>query len=99
MPVKITKKQPTGKVEIQKPKQAAIHTEVPMGKMVAETPDMCNVGVQLGATKKIGEFDYFKFSVTLHKPCIEEEIDSTFAEIKAWVDAKAEEIMLESESN
>ena len=48
----------------------------------------CNVGVSLGHTKALKQFENIKFQVSLHMPCTAEEIDQTYDFVKDWVDNK-----------
>lgn len=58
------------------------------------TAPMANVGVSLGMTKNLGNYNNIKFQVSLHIPCLPtaEEIDNAYEEAKAWVDSKVEQI-------
>lgn len=78
----ITKKHSTG-VETAE--------EEPVGPVVAKTHPMANVGLSVGATVNLGNFNNAKFSVSLFMPSEldKESLDSTFEFINEWVEAKA----------
>ncbi len=76
----VTKETPDGVV--------AQHSEVVGEHLFAEP--MCNIGVSAGATMPVVAYGNVKIGVSLNMPCVEEELDETFAVAKAWVDAKME---------
>lgn len=89
-----TVKQGKAKITVKKGTDAQSEEKVEVvgdPKLYAEPP--CNVGLSLGATLKIGEYNYFKADVSLHMPCLEEDIDKIYKEAKEWVDDRLGEIM------
>lgn len=53
-----------------------------------------NVGVSIGLTRNLGNYESVKITVSLFMPCnpVEEEINSTYDEVKGWVDTRIEHI-------
>ena len=76
--------------------QSSDSIPVASGVQSVATPT-ANVGLTVALTKNLGNYESCKFSVSLHMPClpIEEDIEDTFAAVKAWVDAKTTEILNE----
>lgn len=60
-----------------------------LGTVVASAP-MANVGISMGMTRNIGDYNNVKYQVSLHIPCAvdPEEIEATYNEGKEWVETK-----------
>ena len=59
-----------------------------------------NVGVSMGLTKNLGDYNNIKFQVSIHMPCHPDaqDIEDTYEQCKAWVDSKVNAINEEIES-
>jgi hypothetical protein len=53
-----------------------------------------SITVSCSVTRNLGNYESLKFQVSLTMPCVptEGDIEETYAEVKAWVDNKVEEI-------
>lgn len=80
----VTKEHKDGSVEQSKEEVAEIISDKPMA----------NVGVSIGLTRNLGNYESIKFTVSLYLPCINtpEEVNQAYEEAKGWVDAKVEQI-------
>ena len=47
-----------------------------------------NVGMKLGRTINIGDYNSVRFDVSLHAPCYKGEEDAVFDYVKNWVEEK-----------
>lgn len=58
-----------------------------------------NIGVSMGLTKNLGEYNNIKFQVSIHMPCQPDaqDIEDTYEQCKAWVDDKVNAINAEIE--
>lgn len=48
------------------------------------------VGTTRGLTLNIGDYEFARIDVTLNVPCNPDEVDTTYENVEAWVDAKIE---------
>jgi len=64
-----------------------------LGEVLSSEP-MAEVHVGVGLTRSIGKYEFVRFDVSLTIPCAatETDINDTYAEAKAWVDARITEI-------
>lgn len=95
----IIKKQATGKTSVQpmkagKPDGVPIETEEVLAHEVSQEA-MATVGLSLGYTKNLGNYESAKVSVSLHLPCepVEARIDMAFGIVEHWVNKKMESIV------
>lgn len=60
----------------------------PVPAVIGESPVV--VGVSVGITRNLGNFESLKISVTLSVPCVQDadEIEETYTNAKNWVDSK-----------
>ena len=97
MPVILTKHKATAKATIEKKGMPVQEKEFKMGEVLS-TEAMANVGVAVGMTKNLGNYESVKVQISLHMPCApdSEVIDQTFAFIEEWVDKKMEAALAET---
>lgn len=69
----------------------------PVGGPIMVKPPQANVGVSMGMTRNLGDYNSLKFSVSLFIPCDVDvdQINETFAQVKQWVDERLNEINVE----
>lgn len=86
-------KQAVATVETKHKDGSTESTQEVLGEQVFDSPP-ANVGLSIGVTRNLGNYESVKFTVSLYMPCIpeESEINQTFDEVKAWVDTKIEQI-------
>lgn len=70
----------------------------PFGDNIVVMENMCNVGLSVGETINTGNYNNRKFQVSLHVPCHTSEMGGIFKAITKKVNAWAEEIKSEIES-
>lgn len=96
MGVKIVKKeQIKGKVETLDNKGNVIDTEEEvLGEVTVDKP-MANVGVKLGTTKNLGDYESLRVDVSLFMPSETDKksLEKTFKKTFKWVDNKLDKIM------
>lgn len=96
MGVKIVKKeQVKGKIETLDKDGDVIDTEeVVVDEVVVDKP-MANVGVKLGTTKNLGNYESLRVDVSLFYPCEpnKDAMDKAFKKAFKWVDKKLSGIM------
>ena len=97
MPVTITKKQVVGKVEtLDKDGEVAETEEHVLGEMVvSDDKPMANVGVKLGTTKNLGDYNSLRVDVSLFMPSDTDKksLNKTFKKCFKWCDNKLDEIV------
>lgn len=81
----VVKKHPDGSEEEKK-------EAVPVKATTVEHPVI--VGVTVGVTRNLGNYESLKASVSISIPCAldAEEIEATYEQAKNWVDSKVNEI-------
>lgn len=84
---KIKKSKIEGKISKETSTGAATEKTEVLGTVIESEP-MCNVGISGGFTRNIGNYNSVKIQVSLHIPCAEDDIESTFDYIQDWVDEK-----------
>ena len=72
--------------------------QVPHSSMKIYKP-MANVGIRMGMTQNIGDFESLKFEVSLFYPCEVECIDDAAAEVKAWCEETLDSLIKEAEKD
>ena len=83
----LEKKDAKAKTTIQFPDKSTAESEqVVESAVFAEAP--CNVGVQASMTLNLGNYNSVKIGVSLHMPCLEKDLDTTFEKAQKWVDTK-----------
>jgi hypothetical protein len=93
--VTVTKKQIKGKVEVLDGKDNIINTEEHvLGEVVVDKP-LANVGVKLGKTQNLGDYESLRVDVTLYMPSEvdKKSLDKTFKRCLKWCDKKMVEIL------
>ena len=98
MGVKIIKKkeQIKGKTEVLDNEGNVIDTqEEVVAEIETDDKPMANVGVKLGTTKNLGDYESLRVDVSLFMPCEPKKkaINKTFDKCFAWVDDKLDSIM------
>lgn len=86
---------PTAQVTKAYKDGSVVEEQIPLGAPYeVEDANKANVGLALGLTKNLGNYESLKVTVSLFLPCapVPEEIEETYAEIKGWVDAKIEDL-------
>jgi len=98
MALTITQKNPIGQVKIQLPDGKVQEHIENMAEVISEKP-MANVGMKVGVTKNLGNYESVRIDVSLYLPCDPEDqkINDTFDTISNWVDLKMQGIMEEYE--
>ncbi|NOQ30171.1 MAG: hypothetical protein GQ570_03515 [Helicobacteraceae bacterium] len=70
-------------------------TEEAVGDPKGYSEPTCNVGVSVGVTRNMGNYNSVKVQVSLNMPCYIEEIDPVYEFTKEWVDNKVDTIVAE----
>jgi hypothetical protein len=101
MTVTWIKKQPVGKVEVQPKGKDSKLTEIKVGEpvLVSDEHPMANVGMKVGITKNLGNYESVRVDVSLFLPCEPDakSVDDAFETVSIWCDLKMEEINKEYE--
>jgi hypothetical protein len=96
MPVNIIKKQKiVGKVEtLDKDGEVAETEEIEVGEIIVDKP-MANVGVKVGTTKNLGDYNSLRVDVSLFMPSETDKksLNKTFKKCFKWCDTKLDEIV------
>lgn len=111
--VKIEKKQPMAEVTVQKGKEPETHESIKVGAAklgltggkvekvgdVMQVLPMANVGVKVGMTKNLGNYESLRVDVSLYMPCDpdDQSMHDTFDLVQNWCDLKMQSIMEELE--
>jgi len=101
MPITYEKKTPKGNIEVQPPhKKEAKVTEVQFDPIVSDKP-MANVGMKVGMTKNLGDYNSLRVDVSLYLPCENTDVavNETFDLVENWCDLKMQGIMEEYEDS
>lgn len=80
-----------GKVTITKTDGAATMEEIKVMEFESDTP-VCNVGMSLGATMNIGNYEAMKIQVSIHIPCHAKDIEPVFGFARDWCGEKLETV-------
>ena len=86
-----------GHSSVEGQKLKASHKVEPVAQVVTGKP-MCNVGMKLGYTKNIGQFESLKFEVSLYMPCTHKQLDATALFVQGWCDDKLTRIVKDAEA-
>jgi hypothetical protein len=99
MGLKIEKKQPVALTVVETKGMPAVETEEKVGDPVVMDKPMANVGMKVGMTKNLGNYESVRVDVSLYLPCEadDEAVNNTFDLVNTWVDMKMAEIMDEYE--
>jgi hypothetical protein len=97
MTVTWIKKQPVGQVEVQPKGKDSKLTEIKVGEPVVSDHPMANVGMKVGITKNLGNYESVRVDVSLYLPCEPDaaSVEDTFQTVNIWCDLKMEEIVKE----
>lgn len=89
---KIEHVQPKATIIVKHGTGAETTEEEPVGGVIVKAEPMANVGLSVGATVNLGNFNNAKFSVSLFMPSKidPESLDATFKAVNDWVEAKAQ---------
>ena len=100
MSLVIEKKQPMGLVVIDG-KDGKEEKEEAVGDPVISDKPMANVGMKVGVTKNMGNYESVRVDVSLYLPCDSDDdaVNQTFDLVNTWVDLKMDEIMKEYEDS
>lgn len=93
--LKIIKKQQIVATVVTTDKNGVEHEETEvLGEVIVDKP-MANVGVKLGTTKNLGDYNSLRVDVTLFMPSETDKksIDKTFKKVYKWVDKRLDNIM------
>lgn len=87
---KVEQVQPTATVTKQHQTKVIETSTEPVGPVILKTEPMANVGLSVATTKNLGNYESVKYSVSLFMPSAVDEasLNTTFATISSWVDAK-----------
>jgi len=88
-------KEPTGNVSLEYPDGTTKNIQIKLANASNYVGPTVNVGISLGLTVNIGNYENVKAQVSLHVPCSHEEIEDTYEFAKTWVDDKIEELQSE----
>jgi len=103
MALKIEKKQPVAVVTAESKGVPASMEELPYGDpiMVKKDETFANVGMKVGMTKNLGNYESVRIDVSLYVPCVNDAdvINDTFELVNTWVDIKMAEILQEYEDS
>ena len=93
----IEKKQGIGKTTVEDKKGGTLESEEPVGDPVVSEKPMANVGLSLGYTKNLGNYESAKVTVSCHLPCNPdiEHMDIAFDFAESWTNDKMEKILQE----
>ena len=81
------KKQGVMESEVKHPEGGVEKQEEVISEVVYDQPT-CNVGLSMGGTINVGNYNSVKVHVSLHVPCYPQEVDTVFDIVKAKVDEK-----------
>jgi hypothetical protein len=97
MTVTITKKKIVGKVEkLAKDGSVEDTEEIELGEMVvSDDVPMANVGVKLGKTMNLGDYESLRVDVSLFMPSDTDKksLNKTFKKCLKWCDNKMDEVI------
>lgn len=99
MSVKIEYKQPIGTIETQEKGKDLEVTEIKVGEAIFVDKPMANVGMKVGRTINLGDYNSARIDLSLFLPCenTDEAINETFDLVETWCDLKMQGIMEEYE--
>ena len=86
-----------GHSSVEGQKLKAKHQVDPVAQVITG-PHMCNVGMKLGYTKNIGQFESLKFEVSLYMPCTAKQLDATALFVQGWCDDKLTRLVKDAEA-
>jgi len=94
MPVIIEKTKVVGKSSIEDKNGSVVESEETLATMVSNE-QMANVGISLGYTKNLGNYESAKVQVSIHLPSLPEteSLNTAFAFAEKWANDKMEEIV------
>ena len=98
MGVKINTGQPKADVSVQKSNGTESNQQI-LGEVQGFTENPCNVGFSATMTRNLGNYENVKVMVSLYYPCMAEEIDETFDNVKGWVDKKMGDVLEEIDND
>jgi|WetSurSiteA1Bulk_404760.scaffolds.fasta_scaffold21150_3 hypothetical protein len=95
MPVKIVKKGHSGSVV-----EEVVHKDKSTSKKETELPfehdgdgAMAEVGIVLGRTVNLQNYESARVSVSIKMPCPPEDLDETFETIQSWADERVGQLL------
>jgi len=91
----VKKEQIKAKIETLDKDGEVIDTQEEVVDEVIVDKPMANVGVKLGTTKNLGNYESLRVDVSLFYPCEpnKKKMDKTFKKVFKWVDDKLDSIM------
>jgi hypothetical protein len=96
-PVTIINKQIVGRVDkLDKNGEVKDTEEIKLGEMVvSDDVPMANVGVKLGKTKNLGDYESLRVDVSLFMPSETDKksLNKTFKKCLTWCDNKMDEVL------
>jgi hypothetical protein len=95
--VKMEAKQGKATISTQTKDGQETEQQLLVGEAILSAEPMANVGVSMGMTKNLGDYNNIKFQITLHMPCMNDpdSISETYEKAKAWVDGKVDALNTE----
>lgn len=89
-----------GKVTTEYKDGSIVEQEEVVKEVINQGPT-ANVGVSIGLTKNLGNYEALKITVSLFMPCqpTAEDIEYTYTEAKGWVDDKINTINAEVDAS
>lgn len=99
MSLKIEKKQPVADVTVGKKGESEKVAQIPVGDAVLIDKPMANVGMKVGKTFNLGNYESLRVDISLYLPCEpdDQSVSDTFDLVNTWVDKKMGEIVEEYE--
>ena len=97
----LDKKQGKGTMSVQEVSSGKAYAEVSseqnVGDPIITNQPLANVGITLGYTKNLGNYEAAKVSVSCHMPCTPTVagVDEMFTQVESWANKKMEEIVAE----
>ena len=93
-PTKIVGKQPTASVTKAYKDGSTTETQEEVGPVKMLQEPHATVGVTIGVTRNLGNFESVKVTVSLFMPSVntEEALTDTYNEVKGWVDNRVEHL-------
>jgi len=82
-----TKKVGVGTVVVEATGKMPEQEQVTVSERITDA-ELCNVGVTLGTTINIGNYENVKVQVSLFVPCQAVEVEEVFDVVSDWVDDK-----------
>lgn len=96
-PIKVTAKQGHMTEHVTYPDGSTADATNDVGKPMVSSAPHATVGLSIGVTHNLGNYESVKFTVSIFLPCAvnADDIDETYNEAKGWVDTRVEALSQE----